>query len=76
MSKWFEDLLSFRKQWVMIGEASSKWTYVLSGIPKGSVLGPLLFEIYINNLPDKTVNVIKLFADDSKSVIRGKTGYR
>ena len=74
MSNWLEDFLACRRQRVTIGEASSKWSDVLSGVPQGSVLGPLLFVIYINDLPDKIENVTKLFADDSKiiSVIKGK----
>ena len=74
LSKWFEDFLSCRKQRVTIGEASSKWKDVLSGVPQGSALGPLLFVLYINDLPDKIDNFSKLFADGSKiiSVIKGK----
>ena len=68
MSKWFEDFLSCRKQRVMIDEASSEWTDVSSGVPYGSVMRPLLFVIYINDLPYKIQNVTKLFADDSKII--------
>ena len=41
---------------------------VLSGIPQGSVLGPLLFVLYINDLPDYVKNKAKLFADDLKLI--------
>ena len=44
----------------------SSWTDVISGIPQGSVLGPILFVVYINDLPDAVTSDIRLFADYTK----------
>ena len=49
-----------------LGGNSSSWNEVLSGVPKGSVLGPALFLIFINDLPSVVQSIIKLFADDTK----------
>ena len=51
---------------VKVNGTPSKICDVVSGIPQGSVLGPLLFVIYINDLPDQVKSEIFLFADDTK----------
>ena len=63
-----EGFLSNRKQRVVIGDNNSKWVEVTSSVPQGSVLGPLLFTIFINDLPDHVRNKCKLYADDCKLV--------
>ena len=64
--KWISAFLDDRHQQVRIGSSYSNWAPVKSGIPQGSVLGPTLFLIFINGLPDVIENVTKLFADDTK----------
>ena len=59
------DLLSNRKQRVVFNGQTSSWAIITTGIPQGSILGPLLFLIYINNLPDGFTSIVKLFADDT-----------
>ena len=63
---WTEDFLTDRKQKVCIKDKESKEMDVISGIPQGSVLGPLLFVLYINDLPDGITSQLFLFADDTK----------
>jgi hypothetical protein len=63
---WIENYLSDRKQKVIINGKSSEWKDVTSGIPQGSVLEPLLFVIFINDLPDCVDSDAYLFADDTK----------
>jgi ribonuclease P/MRP protein subunit RPP40 len=63
--KWIESYLRTRKQRVVMGDVVSKWIDVIRGVPQGSVLGPLLFLIYINDLPEVKSNVSKLYADDN-----------
>lgn len=63
---WISSFLKSRKQRVSVAGSFSEWTNVTSGIPQGSVLGPILFIIYINDLPDVINSKIFIFADDTK----------
>ena len=63
---WIRSFLEHRQQRVVINGQYSTWRNVTSGIPQGSVLGPLLFVIYINDLPDTVLSQVFFFADDMK----------
>ena len=62
---WVRAFLGSRSQRVVIDGEESESVPVTSGIPQGSVLGPILFLIYINDLPDEVCSQVRLFADDT-----------
>ena len=60
-----ERFLSNRFQRVLLNGQTSEWLSVKAGVPQGSILGPLFFLIYINDLSDDIVSTVKLFAEDT-----------
>ena len=66
MLRWFRSYLSGRTQVVTIGGGRSNGFTPSSGVPQGSILGPLMFLLFINDLPDVFSSTCSLFADDNK----------
>ena len=67
---WFENYLSERRQRVVLPGAISDWVYIKAGVPQGSILGPLLFLIFINDIVNDIGSNIRLFADDTSLYIK------
>jgi len=65
---WISSFLLGRSRRVTIAGTGSEWAPVLSGVPQGSVLGPVLFICYINDMPDTVSSFVYMHADDTKIV--------
>ena len=60
-----QNYLSNRKQRVVINNSNSQWREIKAGVPHGSILGPLFFIIFINEIVTDIQSTIKLYADDT-----------
>lgn len=71
---WFKSYLTNRKQFVAIGDINSVTEVLHCGVPQGSILGPLLFLIYVNDIKNCVTDCdVKLFADDTNVFVSGKS---
>ena len=66
--QWIENFLSNRRQCVHLHRSKSDWINIFSGVPQGSVLGPFLFIVHVNDMPNvkKVSSDLYMFADDTK----------
>ena len=70
---WFTSYLSNRKQYVSVNGHTSEYLNISFGVPQGSVLGPLLFLVYINDLPNVSKHLrFNLFPDDTNIYFEAK----
>lgn len=70
---WFQSYLQNPEQRVIINNCKSSFRKVQTGIPQGTILGPILFSLYINNLPEVCPEVnLQMYADDTVVHVSGK----
>ena len=67
--KWFKRCLSDKRQRVVLSGVSSDWNYIRAGVPQGSILGPLLFLLFINDIVNDIGSNIRVFGDDTSLFI-------
>ncbi|CAL4126167.1 unnamed protein product, partial [Meganyctiphanes norvegica] len=70
-TEWFKSYLGGRQQVVMANETTSEPGIVSCGVPQGSILGPLLFLCYVNDMPMSVKCKLLLYADDSALIVSG-----
>ena len=73
--KWFESYISSRKQCVFINNSKSPLVNTNAGVPQGSVLGLLLFLLYVNDIADNLLSLTRLFADDTSLSYSSQSPY-
>ena len=64
-NRWIESWLTYRRQRLCISVAESDWQKVISGVPQGSILDPMLFVMFINDIDSTLVISLLKFADDT-----------
>ena len=67
--RWFSSYLSERKQRFILDGQASDWAFVKAGVPQGSVIGPLIFLLYINDIVNEINVSVRLFGDDTSLYI-------
>lgn len=66
LTKWIGSFLTNRSMRVVVNNQCSPRIVIVSGVPQGSVLGPLLFLLFVNDLPDWIKTNIRMFSDDTE----------